>query len=159
MVTIKTEILLHDVSAEQITDFMINCSDAMYQQWWPGTHIAFHKLTDYPSQVGNIVYFDEYIGKTRLQFKGVVKQYLEGGEICWQMKKGVKLPAWLSLNLEDHNNGIKLTHKLSLGYKGIGRLFDPLIMLFMPSNFEYELNEHAQIEFIKLSQILKIGNA
>ncbi|MCL6614893.1 MAG: hypothetical protein K6U03_09835, partial [Firmicutes bacterium] len=75
-------------------------------------------------------------------------------EIIWQMKKMFRLPAWLSLKFEDDRDGVRIIHELRVGFAGPGRIFDPLIRLFISREFEAALNEHAAIEFNKLADLL-----
>ena len=133
---------------------MLNCTDEDYQNWWPGTHLAFHTTKRFPGDFGNLVYFDEYVGRRRLKFEGVLIKSIPGKEIVWQMKKVVRLPAWLVLELDDTDAGVVITHTIKAGFAGVGRLFDPFLRLFLTKDFEQDMEEHAQIEFTKLAEIL-----
>jgi hypothetical protein len=100
------------------------------------------------------VYFDEYVGKRRLKFRGIVVKNIPGKNIVWQMKKVIKLPAWLALEFEDNDEGVTITHTFKVGFTGIGRLFDPFMKLYFTGGFIKALDEHAHIEFTKLAGIL-----
>mgnify|MGYP001350288213 FL=1 len=67
MIVFKTEVEIKNIFPEQITDFMIDCTDEKYSQWWPGVHLAFHTIKKKPGNIGNLVYFDEFVGKRRLK--------------------------------------------------------------------------------------------
>ena len=134
---------------------MLNCTDEKYQKWWPGTHISFHTIKRFPNDLGNIVYFDEYVGKRRLKFKGVVVENIPGKKLVWQMKKVIKLPSWLELGFEDSDEGVIIIHIFKVGFNGIGKLLDPLMKLFLANEtFRKALDEHAQFEFTELGTIL-----
>ena len=133
---------------------MLNCTDADYQNWWPGTHLAFHTIRHVPRDLGSLVLFDEYVGKRRLRFEGVVVENVPGKKMAWQMKKVIKLPGWLILNFADSAEGVTITHKLAVGFTGVGRILDPLLRVFLPESFEKELANHAHTEFHKLAEIL-----
>ena len=73
MITIATQVDVHGLTGQQIYDFLLECTDADYQRWWPGTHLAYHITRRCPDHVGSVVYFDEYVGRYRLNFEAVVK--------------------------------------------------------------------------------------
>ncbi len=154
MIEIRTEVKLTGVSGKKISDFLLRCNDKEYQNWWPGTHIAWHTKRQNPDNIGNVVYFDEYVGKRRLKFDAVVVKYVPGKEVIWQMKKFIKLPAWLIIRFEDNNRGTLLVHTIKAGFPGLGRLLDPLLKLYFTEQFGKDMDEHANIEFNKLSLIL-----
>lgn len=153
MITIKTDVNVIGISAQDVCNFMLNCTDQAYQDWWKGTHLAFHTIKRFPNEIGNLVYFDEYVGKRRLKFEAVVARFLPGKEIVWQMKKAILLPAWLILEFEDRDRGIRISHTLQAGFSGAGKIFDPLIRIYLSKEFEKELNKHAHIEFTKLAYV------
>jgi hypothetical protein len=150
----KTEVTVKGLSGKSISNFMLNCTDQDYQDWWTGTHLAFHTIKRFPNDLGNLVYFDEYVGKRRLRFQGIVIKNTPGKEIVWQMKKGIKIPAWLALVFKDNDQGVQITHTVKAGFSGIGRILDPFLRLYFTTDFEKELDEHAHIEFTKLAKIL-----
>lgn len=156
MLTIKTEILVGGITGEDIARFMLHCTNADYQEWWPGTHIAFHTITRMPGDLGNLVYFDEYIGRRRLKFKAIVTEVLPGKRIVWQMQKIVMLPAWLCLDLENTREGVRIIHTLTMGFSGVGKTLDPLIGLYLSKGFESDMDQHARTEFMKLKDFYQI---
>ncbi len=66
MIVMRTEVEVKGVSGRSIHDFMLNCTDEDYQAWWPRTHRAFHTMRRFSDDLGNLVYFDEYVGRRRL---------------------------------------------------------------------------------------------
>ena len=155
MLIMRTEVQVKGITGADVATFMLNCTDADYQRWWPGTHLAFHTIRRVPGDLGSLVLFDEYVGKRRLRFVGVVVENVPGKKVAWQMKKVIKLPGWLILNFADNSEGVTITHELAVGFTGVGRILDPLLRVFLPKSFERELAEHARIEFQKLATILK----
>jgi len=154
VISMTTRVYVKNITGKAITDFMLNCTDEQYQNWWKGTHFAFHTLRRYPDNIGNTVIFDEMVGKHRLRFTGIVTEIIPGRKLVWQMTKWLKLPGWLMLEFEDGQTGVEILHTVKVGYQGIGRILDPLIKFYLSKNFEKDLNEHAQIEFQKLAILL-----
>ena len=70
------------------------------------------------------------------------------------MDKVIKLPGWLALEFEDIENGVRIIHTLSLGYKGIGKIFDKVLELYLSKKFQMDLDEHAKTEFPMLAKML-----
>ena len=105
--------------------------------------------------IGNLVFFDELIGKRRLCFYAVVSQVWPSRCLVWQMKWHVMLPAWLSLEFQETAEGLQITHTLSAGFSRIGCFLDPLIRLFLSPRFERDLAAHARTEFKKLADLLQ----
>jgi hypothetical protein len=155
MIEYTTTIEIKDITSKKIIDFMITCTDAEYNNWWPGTHISFHELIHKPDIIGSSVYFDEFVGPIRLKFHAIISNYIPDKLIAWQMKKLILLPAKLILQTEQQNNDVILKHSLLIGFKGILSILDPIIKVFIPKNLEAELNEHARHEFGILPEILK----
>ncbi len=154
MIELKTEVATKGITGKAVSNFMLHCTDADYQKWWPGTHLAFHITKYFPGDLGNHVYFDEYIGKRRFRLRGMVVEVVPGRKIVWQMKKVFRLPAWLILEMDDTAEGVRITHTLQAGFSGIGILFDPLLRLILSRDFKHDLQEHAQIEFNRLAEML-----
>jgi len=154
MITMKTEVNVKGISGKEISDFMLNCTDQDYQKWWHGTHLAFHTIKRCPNDVGNLVYFDEYVGGYRLRFKAVVTEIISGKKLVWQMKKIVKLPAWLALDFVDNKDSVNIVHTLSIGFGWAGRFLDPILRVYFSAKFQRELESHAQVEFHKLAGML-----
>ena len=154
MLTIQTKVTVKQITGQEIINFMLNCTDTDYAAWWPGTHLAFHTIEQYPGNLGNVVYLDEYVGKYRLKFKGLVTEVIPSKKIAWQMIKGVKLPAWLVLEFEDQPGCVRVVHTLKVGFGGLGRIFDPVLRLYFSDPFIAELDKHAKIEFPMLGELL-----
>ena len=154
MIEIRTVVQLTGVSGKKISDFLLHCTDREYQNWWPGTHLVWHTKRQFPDDVGNVVYFDEYVGRRRLKLDAVIIQCIPGKEIIWQMQKFVRFPAWLVIRFEDNDEGTVITHTLKAGLPSLGKAFDGLFRFFFTKQFEKEMDEHAQTEFRKLATIL-----
>jgi hypothetical protein len=154
MITLKTEVQVKGIAGRAIFDFMMHCTDEHYQQWWPGTHRAFHTIQRLPGDVGNRVYFDEYVGKRRLKFAAIVVESIPDKKIVWQMEKILRLPAWLGLEFSDNHEGVSIAHTLKMGFSGPGNALDPLLGLFCSKRFAKDLEEHAHDEFTRLAEIL-----
>lgn len=57
--------------AESVLDSFLHPSDERYRSWWPGTHLSMHPLNETVG-IGQAVYMDELIGKSRLRFDCMV---------------------------------------------------------------------------------------
>jgi hypothetical protein len=154
MIAMRTKVKVKGISGKSISVFMLTCTNDDYQNWWPGTHLSFHTSKRFPKDLGNLVYFDEYIGRRRFKFDGVVVKNKSGKELTWQMKRAVRLPAWLVLEFDDGDDGVVITHILKVGFVGIGMLLDPILRLYLTKGFEKDIEEHARTEFTKLATIL-----
>jgi hypothetical protein len=157
MITIQSIVDVENITAQKLLDFMLYCTDADYQKWWPGTHLQFHTVRGEPGKVGSLVYFDEFVGRRRLKFHGVIREVKPGRKVTWQMQAGFDLPAWLSIELEEKPQGVHLIHTLAAGFDGPGRVLDPLLRLYLSPTFARELDEHAHTEFPRLGEMLRPG--
>lgn len=154
MIIMETKVYVAGLSGREVTDFMLNPSDENYRRWWNGTHLEFHLLKSRPGHVGDVVYMDEFIGRHRVKMKGVVVEAVPGELIVWQFKKMIKLPGRLFLKLKDDKEGVRITHTITIGFGGIGKILDPIFRLFFHKDFEEAMEEHARIEFNKLREVL-----
>lgn len=159
MITIQSKIHVERISGMEIFNFLINPTDSAYQRWWPGTHLAFHNLRYSPRNVGNIVYMDEYVGKRRVKMTGIVTEAEPGKKIVWQLRKIIRLPIWLSLELEDDREGVAITHTIKAGFEGVGRILDVIFRVYLPDEFGKTMDEHAKTEFPKLGELLSSAKA
>ena len=155
MVVLQTRVSVKGITGKRVTDFFINCTDSDYQRWWEGTHLEFHTINWTTDGIGSLVYFDEYVGRHRLKFKGKITAYAAGERIEYRLARGLPLPAWLVLEFEDRPDGVDIVHTVKAGYQGIGKTLDPLIRLYLSDAFEKALNEHADTEFAKLGDLLR----
>ena len=137
---------------------MIAPTTERYRAWWPGEHLDFRivKPGD-ANHLGDIVFMDEYLcGQHRLTFHAVITEAQQPNRATWQMKKaGLRLPATVTLDLQDSPEGLKLKHELRLGFPGIGTILDPLIKLYFNKSFRANLEEHCKIEWPRLAEYLK----
>jgi hypothetical protein len=154
MLTIRTQVHVPDITGAELLKFMLHCTDREYQAWWEGTHLEFHTIRRYPNDVGNLVYMDEFVGKKRVKMLAIVTEVEPGRKVVWQMKKIVRLPVWLSIDLADDAKGVTLTHTILAGFKGPGKILDPILGLYFSNEFCRAMDEHAQIEFPKLRDML-----
>lgn len=155
MITFRTITQLQGLSADHLSDFMIDCNDEDYQRWWPENHLHFHTIVHRPGEIGNIVFFDEYVGKTRLRTEAVVRRYERGKLIEWQMKRLISLPVRIILSIRALPSGLEIDHVVAIGYNGIPAILDPFIRLLVPKGLESELDDHVRTEFGKLGPVLR----
>jgi hypothetical protein len=98
---------------------------------------------------------DECVGEYRLRTAAVVCALEPGRKIVWQLKSGITLPVWVTLDLADDAAGVVITHTIEAGFRGLGRLFDPLLYLYLSLDFERAVDEHVRTEFPKLRDFLR----
>jgi hypothetical protein len=154
MITLQTRIHVDGLTGGQVFDFLVNATDREYQKWWPGVHLQLHTLRRCPNNVGNIVYMDEFIGEHRIATTGVLVEVVPGRKLVWQLKKGVRLPVRLSLELCDDEAGVSVTHTIQVGFEGLGRVLDPAFRLCFSRKFAAALDEHVKAEFPRLRDML-----
>lgn len=158
MITIRSRLHVPSLQAGEVLDFLLNCTDEEYQAWWPGTHLQMHALSRRPGDIGSIYYMDEFVGQYRLRMTAVVCALEPGKRIVWQLKRGITLPAWLTLELADDAAGVTITHTVEAGYRGLGRPLDPLLRLYFSRDFERALDEHVRTEFPMLRDLLRLAD-
>ena len=157
MITHKVNLAVPNARAEQFYDFMINPTNERYGAWWPGEHLQFHIVKQGDSNhIGDEVFMDEHLGKNhRLFFHAIVNVAERPHKITWQMKKaGIRLPAVVTLEVNDSVEGVMLKHELRIGFSSIGKLLDPFIRLYFNKSFQNALDEHCRIEWDKLAEYL-----
>jgi hypothetical protein len=159
MITLRTRIHVDGLTAEQVYNFLLNATDREYQEWWPGVHLHLHTLKRCPNDVGNIVYMDELIGSYRVKMTGVVVEAIPGTKLVWQLKKGLRLPARLSVELDDDATGVFIIHTIRVGFDGLGSLLDPVFSIYCSANFAAAMEEHVNAEFPKLRDMLARSGA
>jgi hypothetical protein len=97
--------------------------------------------------VGDVIYMDEYVGTRRLRMKGIVAEAVPRKRLVWHLVKVIRLPARLALELTDYEGGVAITHTTSAGFRGVGRILDPLVRLYFSREFARALDEHVKTEF------------
>lgn len=155
MIIVESSVLVDGITGAEITEFLLNPADEQYQAWWPGMHRQFHVVGGTPGNVGEVVWMDEYVGSRRLRIAAVVVEADPGRRVVWQLKRWLRLPAWLRLELTDQAPGCLVRHTVEVGYRGIGRVLDPLLRLYVSRRFAAELDEHVRTEFPRLRDLLR----
>jgi hypothetical protein len=154
MLTLETRIHVDGLHGTEIFDFLLDCTDEQYRRWWPGTHLGFRTLERRAGHVGKRVAMDELIGRRRVRATGVVREAVPGTRIVWQLGKGVPLPVWLRLDLEDVGAGVTITHRTQAGLAGLGAVLDPLFRLYFSDDLARDLDGHVRAEFPRLRDVL-----
>jgi hypothetical protein len=97
---------------------------------------------------------DEFVGDRRIHMNGIIVEAIPGKRIVWQLKKGVRLPSWLRLDLVDDGAGVSITHTIQAGFSGPGRILDPLLRIYFSKKFAAAMDAHVRTEFPKLRDML-----
>ena len=155
MLTIESQVRVPGLTGAEVTSYLLECSDEAYRAWWPGVHLEFHPVAaGRADHLGETVLMDEFIGTRRVRMAGVVTHVESGRKLVWQMKKGIRLPVWLTLGLTDGDGGVAIRHTITAGWTGVGRLLDPLFRLYFTSAFAAAMDRHARTEFPRLREHL-----
>lgn len=118
-------------------------------------HIGFHTLKRTDKVLGNIVFFDEYVGSRRLKFQSRITQYNAQYVVEYQMIRwGVRLPGWLHLEFMQNGADVSVVHTLKIGFNGWLSLFNCIIRPFIPKKFVDDLEQHAKEEFNRLADLI-----
>lgn len=155
MLVLQTDVRVDGATAAEIFDFLVEPDDESYRAWWPGTHHQFHLVSRGEDHIGDVVYMDEHVGRRRLRMTAVVEEAVRGKAIVWRLRRGVKLPARLVLELRDEGDAVAVRHTLRIGSSGPGRVFDPLLRGFAGRRFAHDLDEHVRTEFPLLRDLLR----
>lgn len=150
----QTVIEVKGLSGKVITDFLLNCNDDSYRQWWRGVHLKYHHIKSFPGHIGDLVYMDEYIGKFRMTVKASVTKLIPGKLIVWQVTKIIRMPIILTLKLEDNVDGVIISHTIEAGFRDMGKLFDFIFRFYLPQGFNDEMDKHVKTEFPRLRDLL-----
>jgi len=157
VLTIRSDVSVPGLTGLQITDFLLEPTDARYQAWWPGTHLRFHLVRPgRPDHRGDAVYMDEIVGRRRIRHTAVVTGAVPGSRIVWWLGWRIPLPIRLTHNMTDTPDGVDIQHTITAGYPGTGRILDPLFRLYFTNRFAAAMNDHAHIEFSRLHDLLTI---
>jgi hypothetical protein len=146
--------LVDGLTGREVTDFLLRAGDEEYRRWWKGTHLQYHTLRRVPGDVGNVIYFEEFVGTRHERTKAVVVDLSPGRRLVFQMKRGIRLPIWLELELQDDARGVTITQRVRAGFGGIGRVLDPLLRLYFSPEYHQALDEHARTELPMLRDLL-----
>lgn len=155
MITLQSTTYVEGITGEEVTDFMMTCTDIDYRRWWSGVHLQFHTVRAVPGGVGSVVYMDEYIGARRVRMYAIVEQYTPGRTLVWQMKEVMRLPVWVSLDSAEDEKGVQITHTITAGLRGLGSILNPLLRAFFSPRFAAAMDAHVKTEFRLLRDLIK----
>lgn len=151
MLTLESRVEVPGLRAREVTDFLLSPTDAAYQAWWPGVHRRFHRVAPGGvDHVGEHVLMDELVGSRRVRMSGVVEEADPGRRIVWRLVKGLRLPVRLTLELDDLGAAVSVRHTITAGWRGPGRLLDPLLRLYFSPRFTAAMDSHVRSEFTRL---------
>lgn len=155
MLKFESRVFVGDVTGRELTEFLLDCTDDDYNRWWPGVHLRMHVVRPgRPDHVGDLILMDEFIGRRRLTMTAEVVEVVPGKRIVWQVRRGVRLPIRLFLDLEDDGSGVAIRHCIRAGFPGVGRLLDPLFRIFFRAEFATAMDAHVGTEFQLLRERL-----
>jgi hypothetical protein len=157
VLTLESELTVKGLTGREITDFLLDPADDRYQDWWPGTHQAFH-LTSPGRGVGHLgdtVLMDEYVGSRRVRMAGEVVDAVPGERVAWQLRPwGLRLPVRLTLTLHTDGRDVRVRHVITAGWTGRARALDVLWRLYLSPSFAGAMDRHVRTEFPLLRDLL-----
>ena len=106
MLTIRTQIAIPGITGIEVFDFLLNCSAADYLRWRPSTHVLVSHDRAYSRRSWRLVILDEVIGNKRVRVR-VVTRAEWGKRLIWQLRKRIRLPAWLSLEFDEQGGALQ----------------------------------------------------
>jgi hypothetical protein len=157
VLTITSRMTLPGLTGREVTDFLLDCDDADYRAWWPGTHHQLHVLEPARgrARVGDRVWMDEHVGSRRLRMAAELLQAEPGERLVWGLRPWrLRLPVRLVVTLTDRGDGVVLRHTLTAGWTGWARILDPLWRLYLSQTFARAMDAHAREEFQRLRLLL-----
>jgi hypothetical protein len=158
VITLQSRIDLDDVTAREVTDFLLNPRDDAYRAWWPGTHREFHvvRAARGGDHVGDVVWMDEMVGPRRVAMTAEVEEALPGERVVWRLRKfGLRLPIRVMVTTRSDDAGVTVYHTITAGWRGPGRLVDSLWRGYFSPSFARAMDEHARTEFPLLRELLR----
>jgi len=157
MFTLTTQAHIVGLSSHAVFDFFVHSTDEDFQAWWPDVHLNCRMIRRSPNHVGNIIEFDQLIGPYRVREKGIIVEAIPGRRFARQVIQGVRLPIFIAFDLVEDERGVTITHTINAGYRGIGRILDPLFRLFFTRKFIAALDEHLLMEFELLRNVTTVA--
>ena len=109
-----------------------------------------HPVKGRGNEIGALIYMDEFVGKRRVRLTGELTDLIPGKRFVWQPRSYIPLPVRLIIEFGDDQAGVQITHVIEAGYKGIGRMFDPLLRLWFSREFAADMDEYVRTEFPRL---------
>jgi hypothetical protein len=155
MIRLVKGIHVDALSGAEIIDFVVNCNDEAYQRWWPGTHIQLRTVKGGAGEIDNLINMDEFIGKRRVRMTGEIIDLIPGKRMVWQARHGIRLAVKLILKPEDDEGGVRITPIIEAGYRGVGKILDPIFRLLFSQEFAAATDEHVRTNFPKLRDLLQ----
>lgn len=159
MITYETKAHVGRLVAFRVYRFFLQSGDTVRQPGWSKTRLRFHIIKHVPGDIGSVVYVDEDIGGRHVRAMAVIVEAVPGRKLVLQVKKLIRLPAWLVMTFEDVAGGVDVTHSLQIGYRGPGVLLDPLLRLYFPRSFGRALDDHLKAEFPRLEDLLYVDTS
>lgn len=151
MLTIESRVEVPGLTGREVTDALLNPTDAWYRAWWPGVHRQFHRVAPGGGDhVGDVVFMDELVGARTVRMTGVVEEADPGRRIVWRLAKGLRLPVRLTLVVDDRVDAVSVRHTITAGWRGPGRLLDPVLRLYFSPRFAAAMDYHVRSEFRRL---------
>lgn len=161
MFTLETRAHVAGLSARAAYDFMIVPTASEFQTWWPGTHLVSKVLRQgvaadgKPSDIGTRIYLEQMIGPFRVRETADIIAATPGRSFTRQVIIGMRLPIFITFDLEDDADGVVITHTIRAGWSGVRRILDPLFRLYFTAAFAAALDEHLLIEYELLRDVVR----
>lgn len=162
MFTLETRAHVAGLSARAAYDYMIVPPAHDFQAWWPGTHLVSRVLrrgvgpTGEPNDVGTVVYLEQMIGPFHVRETAEIVEAIPGRSFTRRIfVVGIRLPIFITFDLEDTADGVTITHTIRAGWRGFRRILDPLFRLYFTKAFAAALDEHLLTEYVLLREVAR----
>ncbi len=153
MIVFRTEIQIKGKTTGQIYNWLLDLDNEKYERWHP-EHRRWRTIKREPGDLGNVIYFDEKIGRMRFRVKGKIVEAEPGRRLVYKLN--YPIPTYLSLEFVPADKGVNVIHEVKFGYKGpMGKVLGGLVRRTrLVKYFEKELDRHARQEFKNLETII-----
>jgi hypothetical protein len=162
MFTLETRAHVAGLSARAAYDYMIVPPAHDFQAWWPGTHLVSKVLRrgvgpeGEPNDIGTVVYLEQMIGPFHVRETAEIVEAIPGRSFTRRIfVVGIRLPIFITFDLEDTANGVTIAHTIRAGWRGLPRILDPLFRLYFTKAFADALDEHLRLEYELLREVVK----
>lgn len=154
MITLETRVRVEGLQANAAFDFLLNTTDRDYQSWWPGVHLRCRTIKSRRDYIGNVVYYDQFIGDYRVTYTEEIREVVPNRRILRQVVKGpIRLPVRIVIELQDDGAGVMIKHSILAGFSGLLRVLDPICRLYFSARFAAAMDEHVTAECLLLRNI------
>jgi hypothetical protein len=137
-------ITVNGKTPQELYEFMLNLDKKKYLDWHKD-HKDFKIIKQEPAIVGSIFYFEEYVGKTKVNYDWEIASLKPNEKIILKAKYFYDITLELIFTESGKNNTV-VTHNLKFGSgNGFSDYF--VKKIFLTETFRKVMQKHAEEEF------------